>query len=93
MLVNHFKRAHFVQQSGRGPTRLIRLRRVPQTTDGTRLKTAWSLISALLDSLAATAKDDWDSVGATSADGDSGNAWSEYSDDTYAAFLNRVSSF
>ena len=54
-----------VQGSGRGPTRLIRLvRRVPPTTDGTRLKTAWSLTSALLESLAATATDDGDSVGA-----------------------------
>ena len=91
------QRAHFVQGSGRGPTRLIRLvRRVPPTTDGTTLKTAWSMISelleslaatawsltsALLESLAATATDDGDSVGATSADDESGSAWSEDSDD------------
>ena len=67
MHVNHIKRAHVVQRSGRGLTRLIRLvRRVPPTTtDGTRLKTAWSMTSALLESLAATATDDGDSVGAT----------------------------
>ena len=62
MPLNHIKRAHVVQRSGRGPTRLIRLvRRVPPTTtDGTRLKTAWSMTSALLESLAATAADDGD---------------------------------
>ena len=70
-----------MEGSGRGPTRLIRLvRRVPPTTDGTRLKTAWSMTSALLEFLADTAVDDGDSVGATSAD-ESGNAWSEDSDD------------
>ncbi|KAI0232174.1 hypothetical protein LSAT2_017474, partial [Lamellibrachia satsuma] len=69
MLVNHIKSAHFKQGSGRGPTRLIRLvSRVPPTTDGTRLKTAWSLTGALLEILAATATDDGDSVGVTSAD-------------------------
>ena len=81
MLVNHIKRAHFVQGSGRGPTRLIQLmRRVPPTTDGTRLKTAWSMTRALVDSLAATAVGDGDSVGVTSVDDESGNAWSEDSD-------------
>ena len=71
-----------MQGSERGPTRLIRLvRRVPPATDGTRLKTAWNMISALLESLAATATDDGDSVGATSAKDESGNAWSEDSDD------------
>ena len=69
-----------MQGSGRRPTRLIRLRRV-RTTDGTRLKTAWSISSAPLDSLAATATDDGDSVGATSADDESGDAWSEDSGD------------
>ena len=69
--------------------------RVAPTTDGTRLKTAWSLTSALLESLAATAwsltsalleslaataTGDGDGVGATSADDESGNAWSEDSD-------------
>ena len=82
MLVNHIKRAHSVQGYGRGPTRLIRLvRRVPPTTDETRLKTSWSMTSALQESLAATAMDDGDSVGVTSADDESGNAWSEDSDD------------
>ena len=56
------------------------MRRVPPTTDGTRLKTAWSLTSAVLESLAATATDDGDSVGATSADDELGSAWSEDSD-------------
>ena len=67
-----------MQGSGRGPTRLIRLvRRVPPTMDGTRLKIAWSLTSAVLESLAATAMDDGDSVGVTSAeDGDSVGATS-----------------
>ena len=82
MLVSHIERAHFVQGSGRGPTRLIRLvRRVPPTTEGTRLTTALSLTSALLESLVATATDDGDSVEATSTDVESGNAWSEDSDD------------
>ena len=80
MLANHIKRAHFVQGSGRGLTRLIRLvRRVPPF--GTKLKTALSLTSALLESLTATAADDGDSVGATSADDESGNAWNEDSID------------
>ena len=82
MLVNHMKGTNFVQGSGRRPTRLTRLvGRVPPTTDGTRLKTAWSLTSALLESLAAIAMDDGDRVGATSTDDESGNAWSEDSDD------------
>ena len=50
------------------------------TTDGMRLKTAWNMTSALLESLAATATDDGDSVGATSADDERGSAWSEDSD-------------
>ena len=71
-----------MQGPGRGPTRLIRLvRLVPPTADGTTLKTAWSLTSAFLESLAATAADDGDSMGATSADDESGSAWSEDSDD------------
>ena len=82
-----------MQGSGRGPTRLVRLvRRVPPTTDGTRLTTVWSITSELPESLTATATDvgtAWerreqtvgDSVGATSADDESGNAWSEDSDD------------
>ena len=45
--------------------------------DGMRLKTAWSLTNALLGSLADTASDDGDSVGVTSADDESGSAWSE----------------
>ena len=57
------------------------MRRVLSTTDGTRLKTAWSITSALLESLAATATDDGDSVGATSADDESGKARIEDSDD------------
>ena len=59
------------------------MRLVPPTTDGTRLNTAWSLTSAFLESPAATATDDGDSVGATSADDESGSAWSEDSDDIY----------
>ena len=50
------------QGPGRGPSRLIRLvRRVPPTTDGTRLKTAWSLTGALPECLTATA---WSLTGA-----------------------------
>ena len=71
-----------MQGSGRQPTRVIRLvRRVPPTTDGTRLKAGLSLTSALLESLTATATDNGDSVGVTSADDESGNARSEDSDD------------
>ncbi|KAI0222544.1 hypothetical protein LSAT2_026193 [Lamellibrachia satsuma] len=44
-------------------------------------QTASSMTSALLESLAATATDDGDSVGVTSADDESGNAWSEDSAD------------
>ena len=40
-----------------------------------------SLTSVLLESLAATAADDEDSVEATSVDYESGSAWSEDSDD------------
>ena len=59
--------------SGRGPTRLIQLvRRVPPTTYGTGLKTTCSLTSELLESLAATATDDGDSVGMMSADDEPG---------------------
>ena len=82
-----------MQGPGRGLTRLIRLvRRVPPTTDGTKLKTTWSLTSELLESLAATATDNGYSVGVTSADNGysvgvtsaddgSDNVWSEDSDD------------
>ena len=49
--------------------------------DGTRLKTAWSTTNALLESLVDIATDDGDSVGVTSADDESGNAWSLVSDD------------
>ena len=38
------------------------------------------MTSALLESLAATVTDDGDSVGATSADDESSNIWSEDSD-------------
>ena len=58
---------------------MIRLvSRVPPTTVGT---SAWSLTSALLESLAATVADDGDSMGATSADYESGNGCSEDSDE------------
>ena len=57
------------------------MRLVPPITEGTRLTTALSQTSALLESLAATATDDGDSVGATSTDDESGNAWNEDIDD------------
>ena len=70
------KKAHFGY--GRGPTRLTRLvRREPSATNGTILKFTWSTTSALLESITAIAADDWDSVVATSANDESGNAWSE----------------
>ena len=72
MLAIHITRAHFVQACGMGATRLIGLvRRVPMTTDGTRLKTALSLTSARI-----SATDDGDSMGATSTDDESDSALS-----------------
>ena len=71
------------QSHQKGPLCAMIWKRTDQTdrtTDGMRLKTAWSMTSALMKSFAAAATDNVDSVGATSAADESGSAC-EDSDD------------
>ena len=82
MLVNQIKRGPLCARIWKRADQTDRLvRRAPPTTDGMRLKTTRSTTRAALESLAATARDDGDSVGVTSADDESGNAWSDDNDD------------